>query len=97
VWDAVEVVDFSRKHTANVSDSLREIRRIIAQLVERRDERRDGFARVMKKAFETRLGDNAEDVAKVLFKHGIPVTSRSRLFCSPSDRDDSRYFRSWMP
>ncbi len=72
VWDAVEVVDFSRKHTANVSDSLREIRRIIAQLVERRDERRDGFARVMKKAFETRLGDNAEDVAKVLFKHGIP-------------------------
>jgi hypothetical protein len=72
VWDAVEVVDFSRKHTANVSESLREIRRIIAQLVEKRDERRDGFARVMKKAFETRLGDNADDVAKVLFKHGIP-------------------------
>ena len=72
MWDAVEVVDFSRKHTANVSDSLREIRRIIAQLVERRDERRDGFARVMKKAFQTHLGDNAEDVAKVLFKHGIP-------------------------
>jgi hypothetical protein len=72
VWDAVEVVDFSRKHTANVSDSLREIRRIIYQLVERRDERRDGFARVMKKAFETRLGDCAEDVAKVLFKQGIP-------------------------
>jgi hypothetical protein len=72
VWDAVEVVDFSRKHTAKVSDSLSEIRRIIAQLVERRDERRDGFTRVMKKAFETRLGDNAEDVAKVLFKHGIP-------------------------
>jgi hypothetical protein len=72
VWDAVEVVDFTRKHTANVADSLRDIRRIIDQLVERRDERRDGFARVMKKAFETRLGDNAEDVAKVLFKHGIP-------------------------
>jgi hypothetical protein len=72
VWDAVEVIDFSRKHTANVSESLREIRRIIAQLVERRDERRDGFARVMKRAFQTRLGDNAEDVAKVLFKHGIP-------------------------
>jgi hypothetical protein len=72
VWDAVEVVDFSRKHTANVSESLSEIRRIIARLVETRDERRDGFARVMQKAFETRLGDNAEDVAKVLFKHGIP-------------------------
>ncbi len=57
---------------ANVSQSLSEIRRIIAQLVEKRDERRDGFARVMKKAFQTRLGDTAEDVAKVLFKHGIP-------------------------
>jgi len=72
VWDAVEVVDFSRKHTANVSESLSEIRRIIARLVDTRDERRDGFARVMQKAFETRLGNNAEDVAKVLFKHGIP-------------------------
>lgn len=29
VWDAVEVVEFSRKHTANVADSLREIRRIV--------------------------------------------------------------------
>jgi hypothetical protein len=26
----------------------------------------------MRKAFETKLGDEAEDVAKVLFKHGIP-------------------------
>jgi hypothetical protein len=79
VWDAVEVVDFSRKHTAKVSDSLSKIRRIIAQLVEKRDERRDGFARVMKKAFETRLGDQSDDVAKVLFKHGIAAISGNPL------------------
>jgi hypothetical protein len=72
VWDAVEVVEFSRKHTANVRDCFAEIRRIIANLVEKRDQRRDGFAKVMAKAFKQKLGDNAEDVAKVLHKHGIP-------------------------
>ncbi len=72
VWDAVEVIDFSRKHTANVFDSLREIRRHIETLVAKRDARRDGFARVMAKAFKAKLGDKADDVAKVLQKHGIP-------------------------
>ena len=72
VWDAVDVVDFSRKHTANVGECLNDIRRHIEALATKRDERRDGFARVMRKAFETTLGDKAEDVAKVLFRHGIP-------------------------
>ena len=72
VWDATDVVEFSRKHTTNVHECFSEIRRIIESLVERRDARRDGFARVMKKAFETKLGDDAESVAKVLFKQGIP-------------------------
>lgn len=72
VWDAVEVVDFSRKHTANVRECLSEIRRHIEQLVEKRDRRRDGFARVMANAFKTRLSGDAEDVAKVLSSHGIP-------------------------
>jgi hypothetical protein len=72
VWDAVEVVEFSRKHTANVGDCFSEIRRIIANLVEKRDQRRDGFAKVMTNAFKQKLGDDADEVAKVLFKHGIP-------------------------
>lgn len=72
VWDAVEVVDFSRKHTAKVSDCFSEIRRILANLVEKRDQRRDRFAKVMANAFKQKLGDDAEEVAKVLFKHGIP-------------------------
>jgi hypothetical protein len=50
VWDAVEVVEFSRKHTANVHDSLSEIRRLVEGLVDKRDARRDGFVDVMRKA-----------------------------------------------
>lgn len=72
VWDAVEVVDFSRKHTANVHECLSEIRRHIERLTEKRDERRDGFARTMANAFRLKLGDKADDVAKLLTKHGIP-------------------------
>jgi len=74
VWDAVEVVDFSRKHTANVYESVAEIRGIIARLVEKRDERRDGFVQVVKKAMETRLGSSSDEVLKVLAKQGITRT-----------------------
>ena len=74
VWDAVEVVEFTRKHTANVRDSLSEIRRIIEALVKKRDERRDGFVKVIAKAMETKLGDNAEEVAKFLARSGIART-----------------------
>lgn len=72
VWDAVEVVEFTRKHTARVHDSLDEIRRIIENLVGKRDERRDGFARVIENAMRTRLGSDADEVLKALHKHGIP-------------------------
>jgi len=72
VWDAVEVVDFSRKHTANVRDGLTHIRRHIEPLVARRDERRDAFARVVAKAMTERLGTDAEEVSKVLVREGVP-------------------------
>lgn len=72
VWDAVEVVEFSRKHTANVRDGLLEIRRHIESLIAKRDARRDKFAEVLKKAMHTRLGSDSEEVAKELGKHGIP-------------------------
>jgi hypothetical protein len=73
VWDAVEVVEFSRKHTANVREGLTEIRRIIDTLVEKRDERRDSFVKVIRKAMIERLGDDAVEVAKVLVREGIPA------------------------
>jgi hypothetical protein len=72
VWDAVQVVEFSRKHTANVRDGLLEIRRHIEALVAKRDLRRDKFAEVLHKAMRTRLGSDAEETAKELGKHGIP-------------------------
>ncbi|MBI1315022.1 DUF932 domain-containing protein [bacterium] len=72
VWDAVEVVDFTRKHTANVHDGLNEIRRHIETLVAKRDERRDGFARVMAKAMQETLGSDGDSVIKELTKNGIP-------------------------
>jgi hypothetical protein len=67
----VEVFDFTRKHTANVHDGLGEIRRIIEALVEKRDERRDGFVRVLTKAMQERLGPDSESVVKELAKNGI--------------------------
>ena len=74
VWDATEVVEFSRKHTANVHESLTQIRQIILNLVEKRDERRDGFANVIKKAMETRFGSSADEVMKRLAECGIART-----------------------
>ena len=71
VWDAVEVIEFTRKHTANVGDALGEIRRHVELLVRKRDERRDGFLRVMKTAMEKTLGDDAEAVMKELAKRGM--------------------------
>lgn len=71
VWDAVEVIDFSRKHTARVGDAVAEIRRLIHRLVDRRDERRDRFAEVIAKAMKTSIGSDEEDVAKLLARHGV--------------------------
>ena len=71
VWDATEVVEFSRKHTANVHDALSEIRRAIEALVRKRDERRDGFVKAVQRAMQTTLGTDAEEVQKVLSQHGV--------------------------
>jgi hypothetical protein len=72
VWDAVEVVEFTRKHTASVHESFGEIRRMIEGLVARRDARKDAFFRVMQQAMATKLGDDAEEAMKSLAQQGIP-------------------------
>jgi hypothetical protein len=71
VWDATEVVEFTRKHTANVHDALRDIREIMARLVDKRDQRRDAFVHVIGKAMTERLGTDADEVMKVLQRQGI--------------------------
>lgn len=74
VWDAVEVVEFTRKHTANVHESLSEIRRIIGNLVEKRDQRRDGFAKLIRRAMTATLGHDADAVLETLQQRGITRT-----------------------
>ena len=72
VWDATEVVEVSRKHTAGVGHALADIRRTLETLVAKRDARRDGFVRVMEKAMSERLGSDAEETLTQLLKNGIP-------------------------
>lgn len=71
VWDAVEVVEYTRKHTASVADSLKEMCSLIEGLVRKRDERKDAFANVIARAMQTKLGDDADEVVKQLASHGI--------------------------
>ncbi|NLE61799.1 MAG: DUF932 domain-containing protein, partial [Planctomycetes bacterium] len=40
-------------------------------LVEKRDQRRDGFVQVVRKAMQTRLGTDADEALKVLQQRGI--------------------------
>jgi predicted GNAT family acetyltransferase len=72
VWDATEVIEFSRKHTANVHDAISEIRCAIQSLVHKRDQRRDAFVKAVQKAMATSLGSNAEEVQKAMSGQGIP-------------------------
>lgn len=74
VWDATEVVTYSRKHTANVGDALEEIQGILQQLIDARNKRRDSFASTIKTAMGTRLGDDADEVKKALSKSGVPMS-----------------------
>ena len=71
VWDATDVTEFTRKHTGKVGEALGDIRRIVEELVARRDARKDGFAQVIRKAMETKLGEDADEALKVLNRHGI--------------------------
>lgn len=71
VWDAIDVTEVTRKHTGNVGDALSDIRRVIEALAEKRDARRDGFVRLVKKAMEATAGADAEEVVKLLSERGF--------------------------
>jgi hypothetical protein len=66
VWDAVEVFDIKRKHTANVHRGLDDIRDAIHRLVAKRDARRDQFATVIKRAMGERFADPDEAYKAVM-------------------------------
>jgi hypothetical protein len=71
VWDAVEVVEFTRKHTTNVHEALDNIRRILHHLTKKRDKRRDGFVQVMRKAMGTNFDPDVDHVLEVLGRNGV--------------------------
>lgn len=71
VWDAIEVVDYSRKHTASADNVLGTIRTILMDLAEKRHKRRKGFLEVIERAMNTRIGDTDEDALGLLREHGI--------------------------
>lgn len=71
VWDAIEVVELKRRHMGNIQDALLDIREAICRLVDKRDERRDAFAKGMQIAMSTTLGKDAEEVHTVLGKQGV--------------------------
>lgn len=70
VWDPIEVVDFNRRHTGDIVASLTEIRRIVENLSNKRDERKDGFVHAIKKAMQSTVGDS-DEATKFLGKNGI--------------------------
>ncbi len=71
VWDATDVLEITRKHTGKVGGALSDIRRAVDELVKKRDSRKDGFVAVIKKAMETKLGEDADEVLNVLSDKGI--------------------------
>jgi hypothetical protein len=74
VWDAGEIVDFGRRRTAQGREAVTEIRQVLRELAAKRDQRRDAFARVIQRAMETQLGEDAGAVQAVLAKAGIGRT-----------------------
>jgi hypothetical protein len=78
VWDAIEVNEVTRKHTGRVRESLNDIRAAIETLVQKRDERKDGFAKVVAKAMETTYGQDKAEVEKLLAKAGYTKSLTSR-------------------
>ena len=71
------------KHTAKIAEGLPQIRSIIEQLVEKRDQRKDGFASVIRKAMSEKLGADAEEALKVLHRQGITRSLAKRRWKAP--------------
>jgi len=71
VWDAIDVCEFSTKHTSKIQDGLTTIRSMIDAIVRKRDQRKEGFAALIRKAMEATLGADAEEAFKNVCKNGI--------------------------
>ncbi len=71
VWDVTDVREFTRKHTANVRDSLEVIRSLVQALASKRDERRLGFQSTVERAMGTRLATTPEATITEITRQGF--------------------------
>ena len=71
VWDVTDVNEFTRKHTANVRESLEVIRSMVHELAKKRDERRSGFVSVVERAMGTRLATTSDATINEITRHGF--------------------------
>jgi hypothetical protein len=78
VWDAIEVTEYTHRHTGMVDAAFTQIRRLIESLVAKRDARKDAFTTVIAKAMNTRYGHDAPDVTKQLTDAGFARTVATR-------------------
>ncbi len=85
VWDAIEVVSYSRKHTAHVGSAVADIRAIIGNLVSVRDSRKDAFARTVRSAMTQKIGSDREEVIKALVGQGISPSYAKQAASELSD------------
>jgi len=88
VWDAVEVLEVTRKHTRRVRDTLSDIRTAIEQLMAKRDERKDHFAKVVAQAMETSYGLDREGAQLQLqtARFSRPLAQRATEIATQSGR-----------
>jgi len=70
VWDATHVIEYTRKHTTNVHEALDNVRRMLTDLNDMRDARRDSFANIVRKAMTTKFDGSKEEVLELVVNHG---------------------------
>lgn len=71
LWSSGDIVDFPPTHSATVRDSLSYIRNTLKHLVGIRDQRRDGFVKIMQRALQTKLGNEVDEVMRELMMSGF--------------------------
>ncbi|MBX9623544.1 MAG: hypothetical protein K2X82_06995, partial [Gemmataceae bacterium] len=90
VWDATEIEGSVWTHTAKVDEAVPTIKALVARLARKRDERRDTFVRVLKRAAGAVLGADADEALKALTRHGIPA-GLGRLACEQCHQQGKRF------
>jgi hypothetical protein len=78
LWDPIWKRPFVRTHVGHVRQGLEQMRRMLEALCRRRDERRDAFVRVVRKAQRLRLARRADEACSLIREVGIP----QRLACA---------------